>query len=141
VDVYRLHLEGKGYYYDVNSLYPTAMYKPMPVGQPTIVDPQLWSHNFFGFVEATVIGPDPLTNAGYVGLLPIKHEGKLICPGGAFTGLFFSEELRFALANGYTLLSIKQAFSFKRGVNCFLDLIEKFGELSLLTLILQKDPL
>jgi hypothetical protein len=23
VDVYRFHLEGKGYYYDVNSLYPT----------------------------------------------------------------------------------------------------------------------
>jgi hypothetical protein len=27
VDVYRPHLQGEGYYYDVNSLYPTAMCK------------------------------------------------------------------------------------------------------------------
>jgi hypothetical protein len=25
VDVYRPHLKGQGYYYDVNSLYPTAI--------------------------------------------------------------------------------------------------------------------
>lgn len=25
VDVYKPHLQGEGYYYDVNSLYPTAM--------------------------------------------------------------------------------------------------------------------
>lgn len=35
VDVYRPHLIGEGYYYDVNSLYPTAMCHPMPVGIPT----------------------------------------------------------------------------------------------------------
>ena len=35
VDVYKPHLKGIGYYYDVNSLYPTAMCKPMPVGIPT----------------------------------------------------------------------------------------------------------
>ena len=32
VDVYRPHLTGRGYYYDVNSLYPTAMSNPIPVG-------------------------------------------------------------------------------------------------------------
>ena len=32
VDVYKFHLLGEGYYYDVNSLYPTAMCEPMPIG-------------------------------------------------------------------------------------------------------------
>ena len=58
VDVYRPRLEGKGYYYDVNSLYPTAMCKPMPVGIPT---PQTLAQQelgaFFGYVEATVEAP------------------------------------------------------------------------------------
>ncbi|CAG8582384.1 14598_t:CDS:1, partial [Rhizophagus irregularis] len=35
----------------------------------------------------------------YIGLLPIKLQGRLICPGGTFSGLFFSEELKFALEN------------------------------------------
>ena len=30
VDVYRPHLQGEGYYYDVNSLYPTAMTRANP---------------------------------------------------------------------------------------------------------------
>lgn len=37
VDVYTPHLIGKGYYYDVNSLYPTAMIKTMPLGPPEII--------------------------------------------------------------------------------------------------------
>jgi hypothetical protein len=124
VDVYNPHLIGEGYYYDVNSLYPTAMCKPMPVGMPTPVNLsviQFIEGDFFGFIEATVKAPP----SEYVGLLPIKLEGRLICPGGTFSGFFFSEELRFALANGYTLLSIKQAYSFQKGVNTFLELIQK----------------
>nr|YP_009228179.1 plasmid related DNA polymerase [Rhizophagus fasciculatus]AJK91310.1 plasmid related DNA polymerase [Rhizophagus fasciculatus] len=56
VDVYRPHLKGEGYYYDVNSLYPTAMCKPMPVGRPTQVNltiEQFLQGEFYGFVEAT----------------------------------------------------------------------------------------
>lgn len=37
VDVYTPHLQGGGYYYDVNSLYPTAMLQAMPVGTPNLV--------------------------------------------------------------------------------------------------------
>jgi hypothetical protein len=131
VDVYRPHLQGVGYYYDVNSLYPTAMCKPMPVGMPKIVTltpEQFLEGDFFGFVEATVRASEE----EYIGLLPIKLQGRLICPGGTFTGLFFSEELRFALANGYILLEIHRAFSFKRGVNCFLDLITQLNEMKII---------
>lgn len=55
VDVYKPHLVGqKGYYYDVNSLYPTAMCQP---------------------------------KNEYIGLLPVKWQGKLVCPGVTLTDL------------------------------------------------------
>ena len=89
VDVYKFNLTTKGYYYDVNSLYPTAMCKPMPVGTPRLLEPNLYYSSFFGYVDATVQSPDN----EYIGLLSIKYEGRLICPAGIFRGLFFSEEL------------------------------------------------
>lgn len=90
VDVYRPHLIGEGYYYDVNSLYPTAMSKPMPVGKPNLINLTIEDFlkddfTFFGFVEATVRAP---VNE-YLGLLSIKFKGRLICPGGTFTVSFF----------------------------------------------------
>lgn len=122
VDVYRPHLKGQGYYYDVNSLYPTAMCRPMPVGTPTLValnrEP-FERGQFFGYLWARVEAPADL----YIGLLPIRYQDRLICPGGSFGGFFFSEELRFALDNGYRLLGIEQAWAFQRGENTFRDLI------------------
>ncbi len=123
VDVYRPHLVDKGYYYDVNSLYPTAMCRPMPVGKPTLVHltkDEFLEGIFFGYLEATVQTPVD----EYIGLLPIKHSGRLVCPGGSFSGFFFSEELRFALNNKYELLNIGKAYSFQRGENTFKDLID-----------------
>ena len=131
VDVYRPHLEGQvGYYYDVNSLYPTAMCKPMPVGIPTPISltrDAFQASDFFGYLEATVQAPAPDTPGGYVGLLPVKLNDRLVCPGGSFSGYFFSEELRFALANGYELMDIGEAWEFKRGNNTFKALIERLN--------------
>lgn len=136
VDVYTPHLIGKGYYYDVNSLYPTAMIKTMPVGTPEIISLSIKEFlngelDFFGFIRATVRSPSIESSAGYIGLLAIKIQGRLVCPSGEFTGLFFSEELRFALANGYELLEIRRAFSFKRGANTFLQLITQLNDMKI----------
>lgn len=54
-------------------------------------------------------------------------KGAWYAPWGYLRDCFFSEELRFALANGYTLLDIKQAWSFKRGENTFRTLIERLN--------------
>lgn len=67
----------------------------------------------------------------YIGLLPVRHNGRLVCPGGTFEGLFFSEELRFALDNDYQLLSVSQAYLFQRGVNSFRDLIHTLNEMKI----------
>lgn len=132
VDVYRPHLVGQGYYYDVNTLYPTAMCRPFPVGIPTLVNLTVEAFKegqFFGYLWAWVEAPGIGTPGGSIGLLPIKHKGRLICPAGTFGGFFFSEELRFALANGYRLLNIEQAWSFKKGINTFKTLIERLNKM------------
>lgn len=95
-DVYKPY--GKGlFYYDVNSLYPYAMLKPMPGGKP------VWRgklkgcdlEQLFGFVSAKVTCPESLK----VPLLPYKDPktGTLLFPTGTFTGVYFTEELELAL--------------------------------------------
>jgi DNA polymerase type B, organellar and viral len=103
----------------------------MPVGIPTLVNltiPEFLENHFFGFLEVTVEAPLFNTDAGYIGLLPSKIRGRVLCPGGIFTGWYFSEELRFALKHGYRLISIKQAYSFQLGVNTFLGLIKDLNQ-------------
>jgi hypothetical protein len=110
------------------------MSKPMPVGLPYPRNLNLEDfkrENFYGFVQATVKAPAPDTPGGYIGLLPIKYEGRLICPGGVFSGLFFSEELRFALVHGYTLLEIKGGIQFTPGRSCFLELITQLNSMKI----------
>jgi hypothetical protein len=95
VDVYRPHLEGGGYYYDVNSLYPTAMCRLMPVGEPrlvTLTASAFEAGDFFGYLWARVRAPSLDTAAGYIGLLPLKLGGRLVCPGGTFEGACSSNE-------------------------------------------------
>jgi len=90
LDVYRPHLKGEGYYYDVNSLYPTAMSKAMPVGTPTKINltvEEFLEAYFFGYVKAIVNAPP----TEYIGLLSIKYQGRLISPIGTFEGMFFSD--------------------------------------------------
>jgi hypothetical protein len=55
------------------------MIRPMPVGRPKLVSltgEGFLEGDFFGFVEATVQAPARETHAGYIGLLPIKLQGK-----------------------------------------------------------------
>lgn len=95
----------------------------MPVGLPSPTNLTDLTPDFFGYLEATVQAPPN----EYIGLLPIKLNGRLVCPGGSFSGFFFSEELKFALANGYKLIKIGKAWGFQRGENSFLTLIQRLN--------------
>src|ERR1043165_4138767 len=115
VDVYRPHLTGKGYYYDVNSLYPTAMCKTMPRGAPSKVDlsvAQFLEGYFFGFVKARVQAPDN----EYLGLLPIKLNGRLVCPAGPLKGYFSLRNLDLPLLMVMSLILLLQPIAFKEQI-------------------------
>lgn len=99
-DIYEGYLE-KGYYYDVNSLYPFCMFKPIPFEMikhhKNMQNIKL--ENFFGFIKCEVITPPNILKP----LLPYKDpiSGKTLYPIGNWVGNYFSEELKALVKYGY----------------------------------------
>jgi DNA polymerase type B, organellar and viral len=98
VDVYRPFTKGKRVYcYDINSLYPSVMAKnPFPVGIPKYFNGTRDLKDLFGFVKVVVTCPDM-----FCPVLLTKHNNKTIAPIGSWTGVYFSEELKYAQTLGY----------------------------------------
>lgn len=115
------------YAYDINSLYPYVMKKPMPVGTPKPYDISKGLGGLFGFAEAVVICPSELK----IPVLPMKAKingsEKLIFPTGEFRGVFFSEELKYAESLGYKITLVK-AISFKPHYTLFHGFVDFFFE-------------
>jgi hypothetical protein len=90
-DYYKAHGEDL-YYYDVTSLYPYAMCKPLP-GNIVKFHENLSNtdlDSFFGFIKCNIsIDKDILKP-----MIPFKHNGKTIFPTGDIEGTYFSEELK-----------------------------------------------
>lgn len=105
-DYYKFHVK-KVKYYDVNSLYPAVMLKPMPHKllkfHSTISNKNFDLQDFFGFLEVEVLCPSNLTRP----LLPHKFEKRTIHPTGTWTGVYFSEELKEVIKHGYTINPIR----------------------------------
>jgi DNA polymerase elongation subunit (family B) len=115
------------YYYDVNSLYPSAMARnSMPIGKPTWVG-NLSNHNLediYGFVEAFVHCPKSMNKP----LLPYRQEdGSLVFPTGRFYGVFYSEELKKAKEVGYTVEPLK-GYLYQKGEGLFNSFVETLHE-------------
>ena len=72
VDIYLPYGEDL-HYYDVNSLYPFAMKKPIPVGSPvyTNISDEINLDTFFGFIRAKIVCPHDL----HIPVLPVKNNG------------------------------------------------------------------
>ena len=86
---------------DVNSLYPFTALKEYPGLNCTYIenlDKGLSIDSLFGFFYAEVE-----TNDQYFGLLPVKTNEGLVFPQGKFSGIWFSEEIKFALMNNYKI--------------------------------------
>jgi DNA polymerase type B, organellar and viral len=75
-------------YYDINSLYPFALTKPLPFEMkkyhPNLTDLNL--NNFFGYLEVEVTCPDHMEKP----VLPYHNEGKTIYPTGTWIGVYLS---------------------------------------------------
>lgn len=67
----------------------------------------------FGFFYCTIEAND-----NYLGLLPYKKDGSIICPKGTWEGWYFSEEIKFASANGYKIL-LKKGHHLNKEANVF----------------------
>lgn len=90
------------YSYDVNSLYPFIMKTyPMPGGEPVWQDHLEGQDldNLHGFIEAYIVCPPNLKRP----FLPYRDAKSktLIFPTGAFVGVYYSEELKYARNIGY----------------------------------------
>ena len=120
-DYYKAYIT-EGYYYDINSLYPFAMCKPMPHKLIKFYDnmTNIKLENFFGFCLAEITTPKNILKP----LLPYKHEGKLIYPTGTWLGVYFSEELKAVQNRGYKI-TLLNGYEFSQ-ISLFNKYVEHF---------------
>lgn len=124
VNVYKPFLD-KGYFYDINSLYPYIMkISHMPVGAGihgnALLEPNFDIMQFFGFISVEVECPEM-----YIPFLTIKDKIKgLIAPIGKWSGVYFSEEIKYALTLGYKF-KYKSYYKYERAI-LFDDFVEDF---------------
>ena len=105
------------YYYDVNSLYPFSSLCSIPGKTCNYIEDL--SHkglelgDLFGFFYCEIE-----TENDYLGLLPVRVDEGVIMPNGSWSGWYFSEELKFAANNNYSIKVIK-GYNFDRNENVF----------------------
>ena len=112
--------------YDINSSYPDAMSKPMPMGdaQSWGADepPLSWRQNRVGFCRVTVRVPDDIA----LPPLPVKADGaffardagldgKLLFPTGTLRGVWEWGELENALGEGCEILEWHESVWYQAG--------------------------
>lgn len=123
-DYYKMRAENV-YYYDVNSLYPYAMMKPMPyelLRKIKINENNFNLNSFFGFLKVEVNSSKDIK----IPLLPCKYKGKTIYPTGSWTGVYFSEELKAVLPQGYQFKFL-EGYEFSK-IDLFSEYVTHFYE-------------
>jgi len=110
-----------GYYYDMNSQYPYAMLNDMPIGNPIFsTDNDL--NNYFGFVYGEITAPEyERLRVPYIQMRDGTSDN-IDCPRGTFSRMIFSEEIKEALKDGYSI-NIKYGYKFERGKDLFKDYV------------------
>jgi hypothetical protein len=134
VELYKPQLLN-GFYYDVNSLYPFVMKTmDMPVGEGKFIlidrEKNFKIETFFGFLEIELYLEEGLLDKPI--LLIQDHNLGLIAPFGSIRGVYFSEEIKYALKLGYTIKRVFTAIEFKRG-NPFVQFIDELYRIRLNT--------
>lgn len=117
------------YYYDVNSLYPFSSINPIPGRYCNYLEDLssqgLDLKNLFGFFYCEIETEDK-----YLGLLPVRSEEGIIMPNGKWNGWYFSEELKFAAYNNYSIKVIK-GYNFDKQENVFNEYVSDLYKVKL----------
>lgn len=115
---------------DINSQYPFVLYKhDFPGGKffqiknPTAADLEKYT-NLLGFVDCTV----SVDKIQYP-VLPLRIESKLIFPIGRFRTQVTTEELKYAMKQGYEIVEIHKLIYFEQRINPFRQYVRKFYSL------------
>lgn len=123
VEVYRPHESSSLYIYDVNSLYPYAMLKNYyPVEHGIFIDVNKYLEDKediqIGFYEVDVVTPT-LKKMPIPFLVHRDNKlGGLLSPLGNFSGVYFSEELKYAVSLGYKIY-LKRGYVFYKKAKIF----------------------
>jgi hypothetical protein len=120
-DYYKAFVK-KLYYYDINSLYPTAMKFPMP--HEIIKEYKDMSNikleNVFGFFLAEIECPKDIIRP----LLAHRYKGETIHPTAKWIDVYFSEELKIVSKYGYKITLIR-GYEFSK-IDLFSDYVNHF---------------
>jgi len=124
----------KGFYYDMNSQYPFAMLNDMPIGNPIFsTDTDL--NNYFGFVYGEITAPESdRLRVAYIQNRDDKSSD-VNCPRGSFSRMIFSEEIKEAIKDGYTI-KVQYGYKFERGKDVFKNYVSSIYNIKKNT----KDP-
>lgn len=135
-EVYKPISNAKSYYYAVNSLYPYIMKTAaMPVGKPIYCGKEYFESpnfnitDFYGFMDVHITIPEGASPFG-LPVLPYKFEpidlevdiyrsgdnenSNIFYAEGSFRGTYFSEEIKYALTQGYKIEKIHEGIRFER---------------------------
>lgn len=114
----------KGIILDVNSLYPTVMWKKkLPTGQPIKLESKK-IEDYYGYCLAKIKTPKNMKK----GILPYRYKNKTITPEGEWTGWYYSEELKEVKKYGYSIEVIK-GYHFEKKKNLFNNFIKVFSDM------------
>lgn len=113
-------------YLDVCSLYPHVCANcDLPVGKPTIIHlPALWNPNWFGYAKIKV----ECNPHDRLGLLPTKdvETHRLEFTLYPKVGVWSTEEINLAIAQGYRIRKIYMVYDFKRSKDLFRGYVQYF---------------
>ena len=113
--------------YDVVSLYPSVMKKPMPIGNLTISN-DTNINNYFGFCYASVNVPRGIRAP----ILPFRKEyGGLCYPTGNWTAWFSSEILKEARDKQNVKIQVHNGYKQKSSNEVFSKYIDNFSEIKI----------
>ena len=123
----------ESYYYDINSLYAYLIKtQPLPIGVPVYKDKAFFSkkfeiQDFYGFLDPSIKSPKDIN----IPILPKRSpnnypEMGTIYPKDMVRGIYFSEEIKLALEEGYIIEEIYSGYNFNQG-SVYRELIKLFA--------------